>query len=109
VEITAITIKILTVQLDVTLATGEDATANDVRLALADPQEGPDAATVWVQPYAYDPIAEQVQALICGPSVDPVPELGMLTPARGAMLYGRVVDHPEDDPAPLELIEVGRG
>ena len=108
-EITGITIKILTVQLDVTLAGGQDATAEDVRLALADPQEGPTAETVWVQPYAYDPINEQLQALIVGPYVAEVPELGMKTPPQGAMLYGRVVDHPEDDPAPLELIEVGRG
>jgi hypothetical protein len=109
VEITGITIKILTVQLDVTLAGGQDATAEDVRIALADPQEGPDADTVWVQPYAYDPVAEQLQALIAGPYVDPVPDNALQAPARATMLYGRVVDHPEDDPAPLELIEIGRG
>lgn len=108
-EITGSTIKILTVQLDVTLASGEDATANDVRVALADPQEGPTADTVWAQPYAYDPVAERVQVLIVGPLVDPLPDQGLRTPPAGAMLYGRVVDHPEDDPAPLELIEVGRG
>jgi hypothetical protein len=109
VEITGITIKILTVQLDVTLAGGQDATAEDVRIALASPLEGPDADTVWVQPYAYDPDAEQLQALICGPYVDPVPDNALLTPPAGAMLYGRVVDNPEDDPAALEMIEVGRG
>lgn len=108
-EITGMTIKILTVQLDVTLAGGQEATANDVRVAMADPQEGPDDGTVWSEPYAYDPIAEQVQVLVCGPYVDPVPDKGLHTPPAGAMLYGRVVDHPEDDPAPLELIEVGRG
>jgi len=109
VEITGLTIKILTVQLDVTLAGGQEATAQDVRLALADPQEGPDDTTVWVEPYAYDPVAEQVQALIVGPYVAELPDKALRTPPAGAMLYGRVVDHPEDDPAPLELIEVGRG
>jgi hypothetical protein len=109
VEITGITIKILTIDLSVTLAGGAEATAEDVRIALASPLEGPDADTVWVEPYSYDPGTQQVEALICGHLVEDVPPRGLKTPPAGAMLYGRVVDNPEDDPAPLELIEVGRG
>jgi hypothetical protein len=108
VEITGITVKILTIDLNVTLAGGGEATAQDVRLALCG-HDGPTADTVWSEPYSYDPGSQQLEALICGHLVDDVPPRGLKTPPAGAMLYGRVVDNPEDDPAPLELIEVGRG
>lgn len=107
-EITGITVKILTIDLSVTLAGGGEATAEDVRLALCG-HDGPTVDTEWVQPYSYDPGTQQLEALICGHLVENVPERGLKTPPAGAMLYGRVVDNPEDDPAPLEMIEVGRG